>query len=72
MYVYKSLFHPTTFLACPFCPRKLLTLLIIIIVVVVVVVVHYFNLRGTRKKKDIQTIKINVMIYNRKALATTK
>ena len=40
--------------------------------VVVVVVVHYFNLRGTRKKKDIQTIKINVMIYNRKALATTK
>lgn len=71
MYVCKSLFHPTTFLACPFCPRKLLTLLIII-VVVVVVVVHYFNLRGTRKKKDIQTIKINVMIYNRKALATTK
>lgn len=71
MYVCKSLFHPTTFLACPFCPRKLLTLLIIIIVVVVVVV-HYFNLRGTRKKKDIQTIKINVMIYNRKALATTK
>ena len=70
MYVCKSLFHPTTFLACPFCPRKLLTLLIII-VVVVVVVVHYFNLRGTRKK-DIQTIKINVMIYNRKALATTK
>lgn len=70
MYVCKSLFHPTTFLACPFCPRKLLTLLIII--VVVVVVVHYFNLRGTRKKKDIQTIKINVMIYNRKALATTK
>ncbi len=72
MYVCKSLFHPTTFLACPFCPRKLLTLLIIIVVVVVVVVVHYFNLRGTRKKKDIQTIKINVMIYNRKALATTK
>lgn len=56
MYVCKSLFHPTTFLACPFCPRKLLTLLIII-VVVVVVVVHYFNLRGTRKKKTYKQLK---------------